>query len=147
MRDYSKLQEEKQTRLTVPIVDDLPDPLNIGEIVYKNDPHAPGLYIYKGNKRWVLIFAQTNNLFEQHIAEPDQKIFNLANSYPTNGYSLNVYVDRKRLDKSQFAELSKNIVAIKEDGLLKGGELVEFQLFNVNTEIIHDTVTRHVTYK
>ena len=148
MKSYSgPIKQEQTIPLSIPVVQTLPDPLVSGQLVYKEDDLYPGLYIFKGNKRWVMIGSPVNNVFERHTATVDQKIFTLANSYPTDGRSLNVYVDGKRLRPDQIAEIGNTTVCIKEDGLILGGELVEFQIFNKFTEFTHDTVTRHVTYK
>jgi hypothetical protein len=134
MKTYSQTELlKKRNAIVFPVVTELPDPLEVGETVYKNDAMFPGLYIYLGNKRWVTIMTPKNNIFEEHIALPDQKIFNLNTAYPTDGNSINVYVDSRRLQKEEFAELGETIICIKEDGLIKGGERIEFQIFNQPT--------------
>jgi hypothetical protein len=140
MKTYSG-EAPKPPKLSVvfPVVDTLPDPLEVGETVYKNDPMFPGLYIYLGDKRWVTIMSPKNNIIEEHIANPDQKMFTLSTAYPTDGHSLNVYVNGTRLAKNQYAELSETLVCLKEDGMLNGGERIEFQIFNKFEERIHHT--------
>lgn len=138
MKVYSAdAPKPKRNAIVFPVVDELPDPLEIGETVYKNDQMFPGLYIYLGDKRWVTIMSPRNNIIEEHTAEPEQKVFYLTNTYPMDGTSINVYVDGKRLKKDEFAELSELMVCIKEDGFLKGGEKVEFQIFNKPMERSH----------
>lgn len=138
MKTYSEsAPQPKRNAVVFPVVSELPDPLEIGETVYKNDPMFPGLYIYLGDKRWVTIMNSKNNIIEEHTATPDQKIFTLSTAYPTDGMSLNVYVNGTRLSKTQFAELDVNMVCLKEDGMLAGGEKVEFQIFNKYEERSH----------
>lgn len=138
MKVYSaEASKPKRNAIVFPVVDELPDPLEIGETVYKNDPMFPGLYIYLGDKRWVTIMSPRNNIIEEHTAEPQQKIFTLANAYPMDGTSINVYVNGVRLGKHEFAELAETMVCIKEDGFIQGGEKVEFQIFNKPMERSH----------
>lgn len=138
MKSYSgEAPKPKRNTVVFPVVDQLPDPLEVGETVYKNDPMFPGLYIYLGDKRWVTIMSPKNNIFEEHTASPNQKVFTLSTAYPTDGMSLNVYVDGVRLPKNQYAELGETTVCIKEDGFLTGGEKIEFQIFNKYEERIH----------
>lgn len=138
MKSYAEQIKPKRHSVVFPVVNELPDPLEIGETVYKNDPMFPGLYIYLGDKRWVTIMSPTNNIIEEHIAAPEQKMFTLSTPYQTDGSSLNVYVNGIRLAKNQYAEISETLVCIKEDGFLKGGEKVEFQLFNKYIERTHN---------
>lgn len=137
MKSYAEPIIKRPNTVVFPVVTELPDPLEVGETVYRNDPMFPGLYIYLGDKRWVTIMSPKNNIIEEHIATPNQKIFNLSTSYPTDGYSLNVYVSGVRLAKDKYAELSETMVCIKDDGFLLGGEKVEFQIFNKYEERIH----------
>ena len=137
MKSYAEPIKQKRHAVVFPVVNDLPDPLEVGETVYKNDPMFPGLYIYLGDKRWVTIMTPTNNIIEEHIAAPDQKMFTLSVAYPTDGSSINVYVNGTRLAKNQYAEVSDTMVCIKEDGFLQGGEKVEFQIFNKYIERTH----------
>jgi hypothetical protein len=138
MKVYSaEATKSKRPTVVFPVVNELPDPLEIGETVYKNDPMFPGLYIYLGDKRWVTIMSPKNNILEEHIATPDQKIFNLSTPYPVDGNSINVYVNGVRLGKTQFAELGETMVCLKEDGFILGGEKVEFQIFNKPAERSH----------
>lgn len=138
MKTYSEsAPQPKRNAVVFPVVSELPDPLEIGETVYKNDPMFPGLYIYLGDKRWVTIMNSKNNIIEEHTATLNQKIFTLSTAYPTDGMSLNVYVNGIRLSKVQFAELDVNVVCLKDDGMLTGGEKVEFQIFNKYEERSH----------
>jgi hypothetical protein len=125
----------KPDRFILPIVDTFPSEPMLGELIYMNEHPYQGLMIYTG-EGWIELYASDNNIWETIIAEEDQKIFNLKNSYPTNGYSINVYKDGIMLTKSEFAEVNNNIIAYKaideegEDIKLKGGEIFEFQIFN-----------------
>jgi hypothetical protein len=137
MKSYAEQIKPKRDTVVFNVVNELPDPLEIGETVYKNDPMFPGLYIYLGDKRWVTIMTPMNNIIEEHIATQDQKMFSLSTAYPTDGSSLNVYVNGVRLAKNQYAEVNDTMVCIKEDGFIKGGEKVEFQIFNKYVERTH----------
>jgi hypothetical protein len=135
MKEYSTHHIVKNRKaIVIPVFSTLPDPLEIGEMVYKQDVQFPGLYIYTGDKKWVCIMTPKNNIIEEHIATHHQKLFTLTNSYPTDGISINVYVNGKRLQKNEIAEIGTNQVIIKEDEFLQEGDRVEFQIFNVYEE-------------
>jgi hypothetical protein len=140
MKEYSQQQYVKTRKAVVfPVVSELPDPLEIGETVYRNDPMFPGLYIYLGEMKWVMIMTPKNNVIEEHVATSGQKIFELANSYPTDGQSINVFINGTRINKDEFAELDTNIICIKEDGRVSEGDRIEFQIFNKYEERHHYT--------
>jgi hypothetical protein len=87
---------------------------------------------------WVPIYSTRNCIWERHIAEPMQKVFELQNEYDTDGNSLVVYKDGRRLQHFMYAEVGRHLVTYKEvdeetgeDIDLYGGEEFEFQIFNV----------------
>lgn len=137
MKEYSTHHIVKNRKaIVIPVVASLPDPLEIGEVVYKQDALFPGLYIFLGEKRWVAIMTPKNNIFEEHIATHNQKIFKLTTSYPTDGTSITVYVNGVRLRKNDIAEIGTDQVIIKKESddesgiFIKEGDVVEFQIFN-----------------
>ena len=143
MKEYSQQNHIKTRKAIVfPVVSQLPDPLEIGETVYKQDAMFPGLYIYLGEKRWVTIMTPKNNIFEEHTAIRHQKLFTLATTYPMDGNSLLVYVNGVRLRREEIAEISPTQVIIKEDEFLQEGDRIEFQIFNKYEE--KEVLTRPV---
>ena len=129
MKNYSPKHESD--RVVIPVVSKLPEAIEIGELVYLMTTEFPGLYVYIGAKRWVSVHNSRNNVFETHVAVKGQQHFELENYYPTDGNSINVYVDGRRLAKSEYAEVGNKIITIKDNELLLGGEIVEFQMFNL----------------
>jgi hypothetical protein len=126
-------------RVIVPVLEEFPANPIIGEIVYFNQEPHQGLMLFTG-QGWVELFATDNNVWETIIAEPKQLIFELQRDYPSNGKSINVFVDGRRLSHHDFVEISPEMIAYQEmdedgeDGdivKLKGGEVFEFQLFNL----------------
>lgn len=129
MKNYSPKHET--SRVVIPVVSKLPDAIEIGELVYLMTSEFPGLYVYIGGRRWTSVVNSRSNIFETHEASRFQQIFELKNYFPTNGHSVNVYIDGRRLAKSEFAEVNNKTITLKEFEFLQGGELVEFQLFNI----------------
>ncbi len=131
MKDFSKPAVVVPPRVIIPVVSELKGAIAIGELVYFMSPEFPGLYVYLGNRRWEGIFNSKNNIIETHEATANQQIFKLQNPYQTNGHSINVYVEGRRLAKCEYAEVDSKVITIKDRELLKGGEVIDFQLFNV----------------
>lgn len=123
-------------RIVLPVLDRFPDTPILGEMIFFNQlPHqAVMIYTPQG---WIPLYATENNIWEEHIAEPKQKVFELAQEYNTDGKSINVYMDGIQLQKNEFAEIGRNLIAFKklnedgEDFELQGGEIFQFQIFNV----------------
>ena len=114
-----------------------------GEVVYFNVFPRQGMYIYDGTG-WIPIFSTQNNIWEDQLAQKAQVIFELKNQYNTDGKSIVVYKDGRRLEKHMFAEIGPNMVAYKEldeegeDIELQGGEHFEFQIFNSKIHGVFD---------
>lgn len=124
-------------RIVLPVVDSFPDTPITGEIIYFNRSPHQAMMLYTG-EGWVPLYTTRNNIWERHIAEPEQKVFDLSNEYDTDGNSLVVYKDGRRLLPHMYAEVGRSIVTYKEvdeetgeDIELHGGEEFEFQIFNV----------------
>lgn len=122
-------------RIVFPVVDRFPDQPIIGETLYFNCTPRQGLHIYDGNG-WMPLYTTNNNIWETQEAEFEQVIFTLENRYNTDGRSIVVYKDGKRLRPYEYAEIGPNLIAYKEkdeegeDIELQGGEIFEFQIFN-----------------
>jgi hypothetical protein len=129
MKNYSPKHES--SRVVIPVVSKLPEAIEIGELVYLMATEFPGFYVYIGGRRWESVSNTRNNVFETHEAVKGQQIFELSNYYPTDGNSINVYVQGRRLAKSEYAEVGNKTITIKDNELLQGGEIVEFQMFNL----------------
>ncbi|MEM2159424.1 MAG: hypothetical protein QXN55_00530 [Candidatus Nitrosotenuis sp.] len=124
-----------EDRLVLPVKDFFPSYPKVGEVIFFNQYPRQGIYVYTSDG-WFPLYATENNIWENHVAQQEQRTFFLRHSYNTDGKSLNVYVDGVRLRKDQFAEVAANIVTIKlldeygEDIFLQYGQIVEFQIFN-----------------
>jgi hypothetical protein len=123
-------------RIVFPVVNRFPDLPIIGEVLYFNAFPRQGLHIFNG-EGWIPLYSSSNNIWETIIAEPEQVMFTLENHYNTDGKSIVVYKDGKRLMPHEYAEIGTNLISYKEqneegeDIELAGGEKFEFQLFNV----------------
>ena len=115
-------------RVVLPVVEQFPPDPIVGEILYFNQFPREGMYIYDGTG-WMAIFSTENNIWESFIAEPEQYVFELQNHFNTDGKSIVIYQDGKRLPKDAFAEVGTNILAWKGEELV-GGEFFEVQIFN-----------------
>jgi hypothetical protein len=140
MKVYSNVIENP-TRVILPILEAFPNEPILGELIFFNVFPKEGVYLYSSDG-WKPLHTLENNIWEQHIAEPEQVIFNLKNYYNTDGKSLVVYKDGIRLPADTYAEVGSNIVAWKTleefGGELLGGEIFEFQIFNVKSHSVFD---------
>jgi hypothetical protein len=136
MKIYSNTAVENPSRIVLPVLEEFPNEPLLGEVIFFNLSPQEGLYIFTGNG-WKPLHSTQNNIWESHTAEPEQVIFELKNHYPTNGKSLVVYKDGVRLKQDECAEVGTNLVAWKGEELL-GGELFEFQMFNIKIHSIFD---------
>lgn len=125
------------SRIVLPVVTDFPDSPIQGELIFFNRIPHNAMMIYTG-EGWVPLYTTRNNIWEEHIAEPEQKVFELNTLYDTDGNSLVVYKDGIRLERNQYAEIGRNLVVYKgvdeesgEDIDIEGGEVFSFQIFNV----------------
>ena len=95
MKVYSDVSSNPP-RTILPVLDRFPDSPIIGELIYFSAiPHC-AIMIFTG-EGWVPLYSTQNNIWERHIAEPQQKVFELQNEYNTDGNSLVVYKDGRRL--------------------------------------------------
>ena len=138
MRILSDNINSNPSRIIFPVLDKLPSNPLLGEVVYFNVAPRQGLMIYTGTG-WIELFATQNNIWETHIAEQEQTVFELNNSYNTDGTSIVMYKNGIRMPSYSVIEISPNHVGYREfdeEGepvLLEGGEVFEFQIFNVRT--------------
>lgn len=133
MKIYADIQQSVQqsnARVVFPVISEFPATPIIGEIVYFNREPREGLYLYNGTG-WIGLFSYENNIWEEQEAiEDEQSIFTLQNSYNTDGKSITVYWNGRRLRRNEYAEVSNNEVFIKDNEEIKAGDLLEFQIFN-----------------
>lgn len=135
MKIYSDTVENP-ARIVLPILEQFPNTPILGEIIFFNVFPKEGIYIYT-SEGWRAVHTLENNIWEEHIAEPEQVIFELKNHYTTDGKSLVVYLNGERLPQNACAEVGSNLVAWKGEELT-GGEKFEFQIFNVKSHSIFD---------
>lgn len=135
MRIFSDNLSAATNRVIFPVVEKIPNNPLIGEVVYLNVEPYQCLMLYTGND-WVELYSTDNNLWEEQIAEQEQTVFELETAYPTNGTSIIVYKDGRRLPPECVIEISPHHVGYREfddEGesiILDGGEKFEFQIFN-----------------
>jgi len=135
MKSYSG-ETNIPDRVILPVVTDFPNNPFVGELVYFNQLPKEGIYIFDG-QGWKPLFSTENNIWESIVAEPEQTMFELKNSYNTDGKSIVVYKDGVRLPKNTMGEVGTNLIAWKGDEL-HGGEVFEFQIFNKRIHGIFD---------
>lgn len=129
-------QTSTPSRIVLPVMEKLPDNPIIGELVYFNQKPYESMMIYNG-QGWIPLYATRNNIWEKHIAEKDQVAFTLAHQFDIDGKSIVVYKDGIRLSPDEFVEASDSVIVYKgkdeegEDIEILGGEVFEFQIFNV----------------
>lgn len=130
-------------RIILPVLDTFPHNPILGELIYFNKVPHNAIMIFTG-EGWIPLYSTRNNIWEEHVAEMDQKIFELANEFDTDGNSIVVYKDGVRLEKSEYVELGRNLIAYRgvdiegEDIDILGGEVFQFQIFNVKTVGVFD---------
>jgi sulfur carrier protein ThiS len=142
MKDYSG-RVEAPNRVVLPVVEKFPDVPLIGEIVFFNVFPHQGMFIFNG-EGWIPMYTTINNVWESIEAEKEQKIFELQHQYQTDGKSIVVYKDGRRLPRNAYAEIGPTMFAYKEldeEGEmveLKGGEIFEVQIFNQKLHSVFD---------
>ena len=134
----------KPVKQIIPTSKQFPSAPEQGEIFFYDcfgQIGASGLYIYV-NDAWVALYSVENNVWERHTAKPRQQIFKLRQTYRTDGKSVVVYIDGVRQSPLTYAEAAADCITFKFDpegeDALKGGELIEFQFFNLRKNTSFD---------
>lgn len=135
MKDYSG-DANVPNRVILPVVSQFPHIPIVGEILYFNETPREGIYIFDGSG-WKPLFSTENNIWESFEGVKDQFVYELQNTYNTDGKSIVIYQDGVRLPKEAWAEISVNEIAWKGENL-EGGEKFEVQIFNKKIHGIFD---------